>query len=164
MIGTRLARIVSTVGLLGFALACSGLSLPGTTPAPVTVAPEPVPEPVPEAVPELVVPEPVAPAPVVPEPAPAPAPRVAPVPDPVPEPEPVPEPTIAGRVTVEGDGAVVLVGASARYPVPGPVPAGEYAIEVSFGGATPVRTGKVTVGDRGAVIRCNPALGLCRGS
>ena len=80
-------------------------------------------------------------------------------PDAAPAPAPAPK---GAPVTTRGDGKVVLVGGGGRFPVPGNVPPGSYEIEVSFSGAEPIRTGKVTVGTDGATIQCKESMGLCR--
>ncbi len=68
-----------------------------------------------------------------------------------------------GKVTVEGEGSVVLIGADGkRVKVPGNVPAGKYEIEATFEGEPAVVVGKITVGESGATVACNANMGICR--
>ena len=87
----------------------------------------------------------------------------APDPDPPPpaEPEPEPEPEL-GRVAVTGDAERVrLVGASGSY-APGEVPAGSYAVRVTFPGAEPFEAMSVEVaGGASLTINCNAAFSMC---
>lgn len=101
--------------------------------------------------------------------APVDAPQEAPEPPPPPPepretaPAPSPPPAPKGApVKTKGDGQVVLIGGSGRFPVPGNVPPGRYDIEVTFDGASPVRSGKVDVGADGATVQCNADMGICR--
>jgi hypothetical protein len=67
-------------------------------------------------------------------------------------------------VSVEGGGAVVLVGSGGRYPVPGSVPPGRYEIEVTFTGQPAVNAGRITVREGSpAAVRCNERMGICSG-
>ncbi|MFK7930738.1 MAG: hypothetical protein AB8H79_21325 [Myxococcota bacterium] len=88
------------------------------------------------------------------------------------EPDKVAEPETAapakpaantGTVNVKGKGKVVLKSGSAKYNVPGNVPAGRYEIHVTFPGESKqVTVGKVKVRSGAtATIRCNAAMGLC---
>ena len=57
----------------------------------------------------------------------------------------------------------MLVGAAKRYPLPASVPAGTYAIEVTFPGEPVVTTGRVRVkSGEDVVITCKSAMGICR--
>ena len=62
-----------------------------------------------------------------------------------------------------GDGTVVLIAGSKRYPLPATLPAASYTIEVTFPGEPAVTTGKVRVKEgEDVVITCKSAMGICR--
>jgi len=154
---------------------------PVTTPHDVRPAPHVVqPTPASSATPEKPATETAPPPPEepvtdgTPAPASAPAPKTAPAPVPAPQPTvtPKPAPKLAPAkpsgptVTVEGNAKVVLISASGkRYSVPGTVPAGTYEIEATFSDGVPVKVGKMRVDDGAKhTVRCNEAMGICRGS
>jgi hypothetical protein len=64
---------------------------------------------------------------------------------------------------MSGDGTVVLIGGTRRYPLPATMQPGTYSIEVTFSGEPPVTTGKVRVKEgEDIVITCKSAMGICR--
>lgn len=78
-------------------------------------------------------------------------------------PTPTTSASSGSKVTASGDGAVVLIGGTARFPLPATVLPGTYIIEVTFPGEPPVQTGKVRVkSGENVVITCKSAMGICR--
>lgn len=74
-----------------------------------------------------------------------------------------PAASAGSRVTTSGDGKVVLIGGTKRYPLPATMQPGTYSIEVTFSGEPPVTTGKVRVKEgEDIVITCKSAMGICR--
>lgn len=85
---------------------------------------------------------------------------------PEPEPETVSSPPASGgtgSVFLTGDTATVrLLGGPRIVEVPGPVPAGSYTIEASFGGGSPVAAGSLEVADGQRItLSCRASLKRC---
>lgn len=68
-----------------------------------------------------------------------------------------------GTVALEGDATkVMLFARGRRVPVPGPVAAGEYVVQVQFGSDTPIDAGPATVvADATLTVTCTAETKSC---
>jgi hypothetical protein len=129
--------------------------------------------------PEVVVEEPLLPAPGTwqldrpPEPVRRPRP-VGPRPPRPPKPAPPPDPLafdveseslLVASIAVAGDPMLVLAidAEGTAFPLPGELPRGRYALEVTFAGRAPFEAGAVTVLDASPqTVTCRSSLAICK--